>query len=759
MRSVKWLLIVIFLQCVYSFSQQIKLSGQVIVHNSKYNTGQFEFIANATISASFCKPAVTDAEGKFLLEFVGLRQGTALKIKCEKNGYEVVNSYEIERVTLGRHTPLKIFVVEDGGLEEAQLQLYEISKNALFEKKEKLIKSLRASEESSRKTIQQLKEKYGIAIKSREEAEKLLTLRIQQLESQLPEFAMILAQQNLDFASEMYLKAYHFFLKGEIEKVIEVLDEEKLENITTQALQLIEESKDLKEKSIALKEAAKQQIQENCKNYELKAESYLLMFDYQKGIECYEKICALVESDTLLLAFYLDKTAQLYFNFSSKLWESSLSYDFKEVERMENKGVEYQDKSIALYEEMLPENDLRFVTPYYNKANQLIQSAYDYDLAYMYLDHALIILLDHELFSSDLVNCAFKVGLVAEELSLEETRKRKKKKLKELSDQYYKMAIAIQQTIAPVSVEMATIYKDYSEANWLTTAESDSLLLLSHSIYEKTVPPTSAIRAESYVSLATIEAVASNFDKKMEYLLKADSIYNELKENSIFDYYYEDRTQNYLVIANNYESKADLKNALRFQHKYVNAFDEAQITWEDQYSRYDQLIYFHERNKMLDSAAYYYTLYIEEQERTASLNGWYSMYKESLADIYHEQQLFAKEIELLDELITESDKEETVIDAFYFKRKKANALAALKKPKEAKKTIEEVLSFHLQKPVEERDVFELIDVYEVAAKVYTVSQENQKAIFYWKAYYKATRKYEDRKTLKRKVKNKISLLK
>ena len=137
-------------------AQQIQLRGTVAVHNSKYVTGEVIYVQDAYLSAPFTVPATSDVEGNFVLEFVGLASGTALKIEAEKAGLEVVNTRELEEVVLGRKFPLRIYVAEKGKLAQAQTELYKISKQALFARRDALIARLRADTEESQAAMAEL---------------------------------------------------------------------------------------------------------------------------------------------------------------------------------------------------------------------------------------------------------------------------------------------------------------------------------------------------------------------------------------------------------------------------------------------------------------------------------------------------------------------------------------------------------------------------------------------------------------------------
>ena len=210
-------------------AQQITLTGQVSIHNSKYNTGKIECVKDAYASAPFTKSDNTDENGIFRLDFVGLRAGTSVELSLEKAGYEVVNKYDLRDVVIGRKTPLKIYITTKGQLAQAQAELYNVSLQALTSRYDKLIAQLRKQGKESDTLITELQDKLNRTINNRFEAEEIMKKQLESLKQRLPDIALELASINLDFASDMYLRAYEFFKAGEIEKTIEVLDEEILD--------------------------------------------------------------------------------------------------------------------------------------------------------------------------------------------------------------------------------------------------------------------------------------------------------------------------------------------------------------------------------------------------------------------------------------------------------------------------------------------------------------------------------------------------
>ncbi len=227
------------------WSQQTKLTGIVSVHNSKYETGATQYVKDAYVTAPFTKSANTDESGTFALAFVGIEGGTSIKLQVEKQGLEIVNLRDLEDVVIGRTSPVRIFLTEKGKLAQVQTELYNISKKALFAKKDTLITKLHADIKESNTAIAELEKQFHKKLANRFEAENLLNEKIEAMQKRLPEFAQELAERNLDFASDLYIKAYELFKKGNIEQAIKTLDNETLKESYTKAVKTLAKGKQL----------------------------------------------------------------------------------------------------------------------------------------------------------------------------------------------------------------------------------------------------------------------------------------------------------------------------------------------------------------------------------------------------------------------------------------------------------------------------------------------------------------------------------
>ncbi|PHI19812.1 hypothetical protein CEQ90_11360 [Lewinellaceae bacterium SD302] len=294
MKFLPSLLCLAFITCLTA--QQIDLSGRVSIHNSRYRTGQIEYVADAFVSAPFAGETGTDSEGRFSLTFQGIEGGTTIKLAAEKAGLEVVNSYDLERVVLGQKASLSVFLAPKGQLARAQTELYNISKEALFARRDALITRLRGEKAEQEMALAELSEDLNVEINSIGEAIELLTNQVKVLQKQLPEFAQQLAAKNLDFASERYVQAYEKFKTGDVRATLNILDGEALYRSYKQAVVSQENGQHLIDSGNELQQRAELQIQQVLESYYLKAQAHLTLFEYGAATATRQLIVNILEA-------------------------------------------------------------------------------------------------------------------------------------------------------------------------------------------------------------------------------------------------------------------------------------------------------------------------------------------------------------------------------------------------------------------------------------------------------------------------------
>ncbi len=399
----------------HALSQQIELKGQVSVHNSKYNTGSIEYVQDAYITAPFATADNTDDRGSFSLVFVGMEAGTTVRVQAERAGLEVVNAHDLERVVIGRRDPLPIYLAERGVLAQAQTELYQISKEALYAQRDALIARLRSEGEQRTQAMEELQRRLGREVADRFEAEDLLNQRIAALEKRLPSFAQELATQNLDFASELYVNAYERYRGGDIAGAVALLDSTALANSYEEAVGAIVEGKQLDSIARDLRQKGRRQLRQTIDSYALKAEGLALLFRYGEAAQQYQQVITIYKEsqlDSLELAEWYDRLGKTLFDNGAYLkafsqHQSALkikenlnlerthlasSYDF--VGRAyrtlgkNHKALEYQHRAVDILEEML-ESDHPDLGTSYKNIGRTYNEMYNFKEALSYFRRAL----------------------------------------------------------------------------------------------------------------------------------------------------------------------------------------------------------------------------------------------------------------------------------------------------------------------------------------------------------------------------------
>ena len=337
-------------------AQEIELKGQVSIHNSKYDNGEIEYVPNAFASAPFAGSDDTDVEGKFNLTFVGIDGGTTVKVSVEKDDLEVVNDYDLQQVIIGRKSVLRVYLAKKGNLALAQTELFNICKDALFAQKNALIARLQGNKQERDAAIQELETNLGIEIPDVATAIDVLETKMENLEKRLPEFAQKLAAVNLDFASDLYIRAYEHYKKGEIEKAILVLDDAQLEASYKTALTTIEKGQTLENIGQELQDKGLMQVDQIIESYQLKAESYDLLFQYRLAMETRKKIVQIIKE------VKGDNSIDLVNAYNA------LAGSHRDLGKFQ-KALDAIQKSIAIIEKVYEDNHPSIATSYNNLAS------------------------------------------------------------------------------------------------------------------------------------------------------------------------------------------------------------------------------------------------------------------------------------------------------------------------------------------------------------------------------------------------------
>ena len=210
-------------------AQSIPLTGTVAIQNSQYETGKRQYVKGASIRASFAKATITDKQGQFALEFAGVKAGTPVRLSVSHTSLTVVNRREMDQVIVGRKDPLEVVMADPDKLADAQMRFYNIATTSISKSYTVRMDSLRSEQRTLKERLAALEAEFGTKVAGMNEAIELLTKQRDQALSKAHELANEFATVDLDGASTLYIQAYQLFERGEIDSVLIVLNEERLQ--------------------------------------------------------------------------------------------------------------------------------------------------------------------------------------------------------------------------------------------------------------------------------------------------------------------------------------------------------------------------------------------------------------------------------------------------------------------------------------------------------------------------------------------------
>jgi len=317
-------LLVSFLLSPFSFlplsAQQVQLKGIVSVQNSRTYTGNTQFVKNAEVEHINTQNAktkdVTGDDGKFTLNIKGVAPNTQTQINVIPHGefseYVVVNEKELKDITLGRITPVSVYICKKGELEQRQAEMVGVNMRKLEERVENDKKRLQKELDALRANNDYLNVRYSQIKDSLD----IISDNIDNAFERIKEYAKTMILENLDDRDDNYVKAYECFMRGALDSVSHFLQEEILDMKYRKILLLQQEAKNERELASILTESAKvkaefseNSLNELIKEWLLLARAADMQNDYEKAVNIYEKI---VKADTLNTDNMLECADYLY---------------------------------------------------------------------------------------------------------------------------------------------------------------------------------------------------------------------------------------------------------------------------------------------------------------------------------------------------------------------------------------------------------------------------------------------------------------
>lgn len=296
MHPNKHMLIFMLLTFNFSFyAQNYDVKGRISFHNSKMENKVIEYAKDVVISISSNNATTSDYKGRFHLKLDQSQIKVPINFSIEKTGYEVVNQKMLDHYSVDRKYLLRIFLAKKGYLESQQQELFYSNQKALFNHRDQLLDILAFDNKESKEEIKRLGEQLNIKLFNRLEAEERISFEVKNVEQKLKDFSIHLASVNLDFSSDMYKQAFGFYQNGNIEKTIQILDENTLEQSLNNIIAVIEKAKEIPEKLDKVMAIRIIQLNQIKESLVLKAIALHQVFRYQDAIPILQKISKIIE--------------------------------------------------------------------------------------------------------------------------------------------------------------------------------------------------------------------------------------------------------------------------------------------------------------------------------------------------------------------------------------------------------------------------------------------------------------------------------
>ncbi|MBL7938215.1 MAG: tetratricopeptide repeat protein [Flavobacteriales bacterium] len=210
-------------------AQTIPVNGVLTVHNSAYRTGKSIHVRDAAVRALQAKPVTSDAEGRFVLEVVGLGLGTGVQLSVEHDKWVLLDPDQVKNVVLGAAEPLVIRMADPKELAAERIKYHGIAEASIEARYKERMARLRDSTVALQMRLDEMREEFGgDSVDLADAITKLVDERQQALDG-VDEITERFVKVDLDGASERFRRAFEEFAAGRMGHALRLLDQIELE--------------------------------------------------------------------------------------------------------------------------------------------------------------------------------------------------------------------------------------------------------------------------------------------------------------------------------------------------------------------------------------------------------------------------------------------------------------------------------------------------------------------------------------------------
>ena len=200
------------------FAQLDIVKGIVTIQNSSFNNnGKISYVQNAQAEGVYVKtkPTVTDANGLFSLKIVGAKGTDKLRLKVQKDGFQVVNPSNLT-VIGGQNDTIRIVMAKPEDIEAMRVRLYARAKTTL----ETTFKDVLNGYNNDLIELRNKANMDEIAVQRMEDKIKLHNSCAKNTDELAHNLAHKYSLINLDDASTAFQKAFNCFQNGHLDSAL-----------------------------------------------------------------------------------------------------------------------------------------------------------------------------------------------------------------------------------------------------------------------------------------------------------------------------------------------------------------------------------------------------------------------------------------------------------------------------------------------------------------------------------------------------------
>ncbi|MBK7936626.1 MAG: hypothetical protein IPJ82_05840 [Lewinellaceae bacterium] len=272
-------------------AQQSTLHGSIVVQNSQYDKGKVEYVQFAEVDEG-SQPrkghALTDAQGQWRMELVGVAEKSPVFLKIRKEGYQVVNTDGLQAAA-AQTAPVRLYMATNKYITDAKRRYYN---TGYTEAEKNLTKKLNAKTEELI-ALQKQTNTDQQKINALQEETTLLQSQYEKLDQFARDLADKYARINLDDAGPLYQDAFRLFQAGDLTAPC---NSGAAQTSSGQVTDILEEEKrlgDLK-KEVAERDSVKTRRKEDLmQNLRLKADAHRLRFEWDSVGATYAELIRL----------------------------------------------------------------------------------------------------------------------------------------------------------------------------------------------------------------------------------------------------------------------------------------------------------------------------------------------------------------------------------------------------------------------------------------------------------------------------------